>query len=135
MEAAAVQKAVRGQERAPERSGLRRSGQDRGAGSRGGAAGHRGAHPKGVLLLHRLAHFLGRAGLHVLDGLEQLLTELGEEVLLVEKLLECSLPVPEHRLPAESRGWEAVMRQAGGASGSLGTTTSRRTLAPLWLDW
>lgn len=45
-------------------------------------------HRKAVLLLQHRAHFLGRALLHVLDGLDQLPVELGEEDLMAAELLE-----------------------------------------------
>lgn len=70
-----------------------------------------GRHLKDVLLLQHRAHFQGRAVLHVLDGLDQLPVEFGEEDLMAAELLECGSPVPEQRLQAEGRA-----RMGGGAA-------------------
>ena len=82
-----VQPAGRGRERAPERSAGRRRELDGGA-QGGGEGGAVRPHRKDVLLLQHRARVQGRAVLHVLDGLDQLPVERGEEDLMAAQLLE-----------------------------------------------
>lgn len=54
----------------------------------GGCGASVGPHPEDVLLLQHSAHLQRRAGLCVLDGLDQFLVEPNEDVLVVAEPLE-----------------------------------------------